>query len=82
MPQMFYFSLSATKVVLDMSSGTIFANEINKARLKSIQGNMYRLGVTNAVVCNYDGQELPKVRRMCGGAFKIHIELIPAPHIS
>ena len=41
--------------------GTIFANEINKDRLKSIQGNIYRLGITNTVICNYDGQELPKV---------------------
>ncbi|GLC40923.1 hypothetical protein PLESTF_001056600 [Pleodorina starrii] len=43
------------------NSGTIFANEISKDRLKSITGNLTRLGVTNTVVCNYDGRDLPGV---------------------
>ncbi|KAL3146207.1 26S rRNA (cytosine-C(5))-methyltransferase nop2b, variant 2 [Trebouxia sp. C0010 RCD-2024] len=43
------------------NTGTIFANEINKQRLKSIQANLQRMGVSNTVVCSYDGRELPKV---------------------
>ena len=43
------------------NSGTLVANEVNAARLKSIQGNLARMGVTNAIVANYDGRDLPKV---------------------
>lgn len=43
------------------NSGILMANEINKERLKSLTANLQRMGATNAVVCNYDGRELPKV---------------------
>ena len=43
------------------NTGCIFANEVNPARMKSVTGNLQRLGVTNAVVCAYDGRQLPRV---------------------
>ncbi|XP_039973434.1 probable 28S rRNA (cytosine(4447)-C(5))-methyltransferase [Xiphias gladius] len=65
------------ELVLDMSSapggkttyiaqlmrntGVIVANDANAERLKSVVGNIHRLGVTNTVVSNYDGRQFPKV---------------------
>lgn len=43
------------------NTGIIVANDANVDRLKSVVGNMHRLGVTNAMICNYDGRQFPKV---------------------
>lgn len=43
------------------NTGTVFANDSNKARTKSLTANIHRLGCKNVVVCNYDGREFPKV---------------------
>ncbi|KAN0061514.1 rRNA (cytosine-C5-)-methyltransferase nop2 [Thecaphora frezii] len=46
---------------LMQNTGTVFANDSNKARVKSLTANIHRLGCKNVVVCNYDGRQFPKV---------------------
>ncbi|KAM4703690.1 28S rRNA (cytosine(4447)-C(5))-methyltransferase [Rhinophrynus dorsalis] len=43
------------------NTGVIVANDMNSERLRSVVGNLHRLGVTNCVICNYDGRQIPKV---------------------
>ncbi|KAM4635975.1 28S rRNA (cytosine(4447)-C(5))-methyltransferase isoform 2-T2 [Discoglossus pictus] len=43
------------------NTGVIVANDQNLERLRSVVGNLHRLGVTNCVICNYDGRQIPKV---------------------
>ena len=43
------------------NTGCLFANDSNKSRAKGLIGNIHRLGVRNAIICNYDAREFPKV---------------------
>lgn len=43
------------------NTGVIFANDANKDRAKAIVGNVHRMGITNTVICNYDGRKFPSV---------------------
>ncbi|XP_078615035.1 uncharacterized protein LOC144884068 [Branchiostoma floridae x Branchiostoma japonicum] len=43
------------------NTGMLFANDVNKDRVKAVVGNLHRLGVTNTVLCCHDGRHFPKV---------------------
>jgi ribosomal RNA methyltransferase Nop2 len=43
------------------NTGVLFANDSNKERSKGLIGNIHRLGVRNAIVCNYSALEFPRV---------------------
>ena len=47
------------------NTGVVFANDSNKARTKSLIGNIHRLGVKNSVVTNYDGRKYSQLMK-CG----------------
>lgn len=42
------------------NTGNIFANDLSKDRLSAVKGNLFRMGVTNAVITNYDGRKYAK----------------------
>lgn len=44
------------------NTGILFANDINKDRLKAVIGNFHRLGVVNSIICSYDGRKFPTVK--------------------
>jgi 25S rRNA (cytosine2870-C5)-methyltransferase len=41
------------------NTGVLVANDLKESRLKSLSGNLHRLGVTNCVVVNVDGKKIP-----------------------
>ena len=43
------------------NTGILVANDIKKERLKSLNANCHRLGITNAVVVCQDGRKMPKM---------------------
>lgn len=43
------------------NTGLVMANDAKKDRLKAVVGNLHRLGISNSIVCNYDGRTFPKV---------------------
>jgi 25S rRNA (cytosine2870-C5)-methyltransferase len=43
------------------NTGTLFANDISRERLKATLANVHRLGCRNTIICNYDGREFPTV---------------------
>ncbi len=45
------------------NTGLLYANDANRDRCKAVVGNLHRLGVTNTVVCSYDGRKLEKIMK-------------------
>ncbi len=43
------------------NTGVLVANDLKKERLKSLNANLHRLGVTNTVVINFDGRKIPAI---------------------
>ncbi|KAJ1663989.1 rRNA (cytosine-C5-)-methyltransferase nop2 [Coemansia sp. RSA 1813] len=43
------------------NTGLVVANDANKEREKALVANVHRLGISNTLVCNYDGREFPKI---------------------
>ena len=43
------------------NTGQVVANDLKLERLTALQYNLFRLGITNCLVINHDGNDLPKV---------------------
>ena len=43
------------------NTGLIMANDIRKDRTKATMANLHRLGISNTIICNYDGRSFPTV---------------------
>nr|NVI72372.1 putative ribosomal RNA methyltransferase NOP2 [Cucujiformia] len=45
------------------NTGVLFANDINKDRIKAVVGNFHRLGVVNSVITTIDGRKYPQIMK-------------------
>nr|NVI72356.1 putative ribosomal RNA methyltransferase NOP2 [Cucujiformia] len=45
------------------NTGVLFANDINKDRIKAVVGNFHRLGVVNSVITSMDGRKYPQIMK-------------------
>lgn len=43
------------------NTGVLFANDVNKDRIKAVVGNFHRLGVINSAICTHDGRKFPEI---------------------
>lgn len=43
------------------NTGLVVANDAKKERTKALVANIHRLGISNTLVCHYDGRAFPKV---------------------
>jgi len=45
------------------NTGTVIANDYKLERIPALKFNLLRLGITNAIVTNYDGRKFPKIMK-------------------
>lgn len=45
------------------NTGVLFANDYKKERIQALKFNIQRMGVTNSIICNYDGRKIPKIMK-------------------
>lgn len=43
------------------NTGILFANDARPERLQAVVANVHRMGISNTIVCNYDGRVFPTV---------------------
>ncbi|CAG9760621.1 unnamed protein product [Ceutorhynchus assimilis] len=46
------------------NTGVLFANDLNKDRIKAVVGNFHRLGVMNSVITCMDGRKFPSLMKV------------------
>jgi ribosomal RNA methyltransferase Nop2 len=54
---------AAYLAALMKNTGVLFANDQKLRRIKALNANLHRLGVSNSVITNYDGRQFPTVMR-------------------